>query len=244
MNNRYGYVNYGNSSRSKYDESYYHDDVEQMTRPNSMVMDATKYNNCSKCFTGFGPRGSWGVSLAEQNPSVTPKQDLTDIESVMKNLNVKHSRDKKGKVNPINVLKYNTYNQPECGKYLDPVSSLLVRPKALDREMSINRFIDLNNNPQQHIFWNFSENTTLTAKDNYVPQKPHSLPKDDYPSKYKEAFKSYQGDNYPHYNFGSSVPVFDIKTYPNINRQINPDFVSYDDILSSDSDKDIQTDSD
>lgn len=217
MSGRYGQFNYGNSSRSKYDSSYYYDSVEQMTKPGEIIMDPTKYNNCSKCFTGNGPRGNWGVSLAEQKPSVTPLQDMAELEGIMKNLNVKHSRDKKGKVNPINVLKYNTYNQPECNKTLDPISSLLVRPRALDREIAINRFIDLNNNPQQPIFWNFAENTTLTAKDNYVPQKPYQMPDDIQPKRSNEPFKSYSKSDYPHYNFGASVPVFDAKTYPQVN---------------------------
>jgi hypothetical protein len=110
---------------------------------------------------------------------LTPAQELTDIDSIMKNLNVKASRDKRGMVNTIDVFKFKTYDTKLCDRGLDPLSSIATYPKQLYREMSINRFYDLNKNPQVNIFWNWAVNSQLEAKDNYENPYPYFLDNDD-----------------------------------------------------------------
>lgn len=170
--------NYGMSSNLRYDSDYIQDDIQQSTSPIMSVLDPNRVKNCSQCFSMFGPRPShngWGDSIAVAEPSVTPAQDLVDIDSIMSNRNVKQDMSRKGKVNPIDVFKFKTYNSKECNRGLDPMSSISTFPKQLYREMSINRFYDLNINPQENIYWNGSVNSQLEAKDNYDFPYPFSI---------------------------------------------------------------------
>jgi hypothetical protein len=97
----------------------------------------------------------------------------------MSNRNVKQSRCKRGKVNDIDVFKFKTYDCKECDRQLDPLSSVLTYPKQLYREMSINRFYDLNLNPQKNIFYNWAVNSQLEATDNYDNPYPYFISMDE-----------------------------------------------------------------
>lgn len=178
-------VNMGTSTRLAYDIAYADDRTFESTQPIQSVLDPNRVKNCRECLPLFGPRSShngYGDNIAVEKPSVTPAQDLVDIDSIMSNRNVKLSKDKKGLVNPINVLKYKTYDVKYCDRGLDPLSSVSTYPKSLYREMSINRFIDNPINPQVNLYWNKSRNTQLELKDNYVHPYPYSLDsEEDYP---------------------------------------------------------------
>lgn len=168
--------NYGVSSNLRYDSDYIEDDIQQSTSPLMSVLDPNRVKNCSQCFSMFSPRGStWGNSIAVAEPSVTPAQDLVDIDSIMSNRNVKQDMSKKGKVNTVDVFKFKTYNSKECNRGLDPMASISTFPKQLYREMSINRFYDLNLNPQVNIYWDGAVNSQLEAKDNYDYPYPFFL---------------------------------------------------------------------
>ncbi len=52
-------------------------------------------------------------------------------------------------------------------RYLDPITSRLTNPAFNYKEAPIDRFYNLNQNPQDNIFWNFAVNTDLEAKDNF-----------------------------------------------------------------------------
>jgi hypothetical protein len=128
-----------------------------------------------------GPRAShngWGDSIPIANPSITPAQDLIDIDSIMSNRNVKQDRSKKGHVNMVDVFKFKTYDAKLCDRGLDPLNSTLTYPKQLYREMSINRFYDLNINPQVNIYYDWAVNSQLEAKDNYDYPYPFSVTQD------------------------------------------------------------------
>lgn len=174
--------NFGVSSRLQYDPSFIRDDIEQSTAPIQSVLDPNRVKNCSQCFNLNGSRpghNGWGDNLPLASPGLTPAQQLTDIDSIMKNLNVKASRDKRGMVNNIDVFKFKTYDTKLCDRGLDPLASIETYPKQLYREMSINRFYDLNINPQVNIFWDFSVNSQLEAKDNYDNPYPYNVENDD-----------------------------------------------------------------
>jgi hypothetical protein len=168
--------NFGRSSSLVYDTDYMNDETMQSTAPMLSTMDPNRIKNCDQCLSLNGPRAShngWGDSIAVDKPSVAPAQQLTDIDSVLKNLNVKNDRSKKGKVNPVDVFKFKTYDATLCNKDLDPLDTLQTYPKQLYREMSINRFYDLNKNPQENIYYSWTENSQLTAKDNYDSPYPY-----------------------------------------------------------------------
>lgn len=235
--------NYGNSSRLQYDTSYIIDSEEQSTAPLASVLDPNRVKNCNQCLSLNGPRAShngWGDSIPIANPGLTPAQQLTDIDSIMTNRNVKASRDKNGGVNPIDLNKFKLYDASTCGKGLDPLSSLLTYPKQLNRETSINRFYDLNINPQKNIYYSWTTNSQLEARDNYKIPYPYFLDEnsEDLPQ-VREGFQSMSKEDVPiHYNVGCTVPVYDSRTYPKVNTRINPDF------FANEREAGFQTDSD
>lgn len=180
--------NYGYSANLSYDPAFINDDIQQSTAPLLSILDPNRVKNCSQCLSLNGPRSGhngWGNSIPIANPSVTPAQDLIDIDSIMSNRNVKQDRSKKGHVNMVDVFKFNTYDAKLCDRGLDPLASSLTYPKQLYREMSINRFYDLNINPQTNIYYDWAVNSQLEAKDNYDYPYPYfinmdeSLPKPD-----------------------------------------------------------------
>lgn len=174
--------NYGYSSNLAYDPSFIEDDIQQSTAPILSILDPNRVKNCNQCLSLNGPRAShngWGDSIAISNPSVTPAQDLIDIDSIMSNRNVKQDRSKRGHVNMVDVFKFKTYDSKLCDRGLDPLASSLTYPKQLYREMSINRFYDLNINPQVNIFYDWAINSQLEAKDNYDNPYPYFINMDE-----------------------------------------------------------------
>lgn len=170
--------NFGFSSRLQYDPSFINDDIEQSTAPILSVLDPNRVKNVNECLSLFGPRAGHngvGDSLPIANPGLTPAQELVDIDSIMSNRNVKQDRSKRGMVNDVDVFKFKTYDVKYCDRGLDPLSSIATYPKQLYREMSINRFYDLNLNPQTNIYYDWATNTQLEAKDNYDYPYPFSL---------------------------------------------------------------------
>lgn len=174
--------NFGRSSNLVYDTEHIEDDTIQSTSPMLSTMDPNRISNCNKCLSLNGPRAShngWGNSIVIDKPSIAPAQQVTDIESILLNLNLKNSKTKKGGVNPVDVFKFETYNSTLCNQDLDPLDTLQTFPKQLYREMSINRFYDLNKNPQENIYYSWTENSQLTARDNYNAPFPFVQPSDE-----------------------------------------------------------------
>ena len=170
--------NYGISSRLQYDPCYIRDDITQSTAPLQSVIDPNRVKSCQNCVSLFGPRASHNGtedSIPISEPGLTPAQSLVDIDSVMSNRNVKASRCKRDFVNPVDVFKYQTYDNKFCNRFLDPMATIESFPKQLYREMSINRFYDTINNPQVNIYYDWAVNTQLEAKDNYDNPYPFSI---------------------------------------------------------------------
>lgn len=180
---KYSSVNFGHSSKLQYDECYYEDRVKESTSPMKYRLNENYSHNCNSCLSTMGPRSGYmgvGVSTTVGHPQATA-QYVTDTESILKNLNVKSSRCKTGKVNDIDITKFKLKHAPVCNKYLDPIASRLSYPAATYRDMAVNRFYDLPLDPQANIFWDFSTNSRLEAKDNFMeslpkPMKDNSLP--------------------------------------------------------------------
>jgi hypothetical protein len=174
--------NYGYSSNLTYDPSFINDNIQQSTAPLLSILDPNRVKNCNQCLSLNGPRSNhngWGDSITIPDPSITPAQDLIDIDSIMSNRNVKQDRSKRGKVNTVDVFKFKTYNATLCDRGLDPLASTLTYPKQLYREMSINRFYDLNINPQVNIYYDWGVNSQLEAKDNYDYPYPYFIDMDE-----------------------------------------------------------------
>jgi hypothetical protein len=167
----------GYSSSPKYDKCFYPEDLYDSTAPYAYVMNTDRIHNCNGCLTTFGPRSSYygaGVSSPTGDVIAAAQQNV-DIDSVMSNRNVPLSRCKRGKVNPVDVSKIRTQKAPVCNDYLDGQHSKMYDPAMFYRGVPINRFYDLNKDPQANIFYDWAVNTSLEMKDNYVPDLPIPL---------------------------------------------------------------------
>ncbi len=220
--------NYGNSSRLQYDTSFIVDSEEQSEAPLQSILDPNRVKNCNQCLSLNGPRAGhngWGDSIPIANPGLTPAQQLTDIDSIMSNRNVKASRDKQGGVNPVDLNSFKLYDASTCGKALDPLSSLLSFPKQLNRETSINRFYDLNINPQKNIYWSWTTNSQLEARDNYATPYPYFITEDK-DNTLPQTREGFENSIPTHYNVGCTVPTYDAhyKNGSAVNPRINPDY--------------------
>lgn len=166
-------MNIGHSSLLPYDECAYNDQIKKSTDPLIYNLDPTKIWNKNQCLSTLGPRPGImgnGVSTISGHPIAT-SQYLTDVESVLTNRNVPTSKCRNGQLNPINVANVSPKllnHLNGCSNYLDPVNSRLTHPAFNYKEAPINRFYNLNQNPQLPLFWNFSINTKNEAKDNFT----------------------------------------------------------------------------
>jgi hypothetical protein len=163
-------MNIGHSSKLIYDECAYQDRLQERTDPLLYRLDPNQIHNCDQCLSFLGPRSSFmgqGVSTAVGHPVATA-QYLSDVESILSNRNLPKSKCKNAEMNPIDVTKMDLKHLPSCTGYLDPMASRLSYPPFNIREMPINRFYNLPQNPQEPIFYNFAVNTKLDAKDNFV----------------------------------------------------------------------------
>lgn len=165
---------YGHSGRLGYDSCFIEDDIAQSVSPLLYRLNPNQIDNCEACLSVFGPRGShngYGVSTTVGHRT-SPAQDLVDVESILSNRNIIASKCKDGKVNDIDVTKFQLQHARTCNDYMDPIATHLTNPPQNYREMAINRFYDLPTHPQANIFYDFSVNTKLEAIDNYVEKVP------------------------------------------------------------------------
>jgi len=170
----------GHFSNARYDPNAYIDEVYESTSPYEYTMNTDRIHNCNGCLTVFGPRSSYlgaGVSGPLLDP-IAAAQQYVDIDSVMSNRNVPISKSKRGKVNPVPITKIKTQHLPVCNDYLDAQHTKMSDPPMFYRGAPINRFYDLNKDPQANIFYSFSEDTNLSMKDSYNPILPIPLDND------------------------------------------------------------------
>lgn len=162
--------NFGDSDRLRYDNCAYKDALAESEAPASYILDSCRNFNKDGFLSSYGTYGNVGVSTSTQH-STTQPLDLTDDESLLKGLHVRHSNCKSGHYNkgPGNKTLHHQKNSNK----LESVATRLNNPAITSKSIATNRFYCIHNNPQKNIFWNFSENTRLSARDNYVMQVPN-----------------------------------------------------------------------
>lgn len=167
MSNKYS----RSSTRLMYDNCAAKDYVRKSVSPGKYNLDPSRIYNKKKVRHGVGVVGTYGVSHPELD-SVAPKQALIDIDSFLSNRNIPASDCPKNGANMgrVNFNKFKHAEVPDIADDLVPTNSLLDVPKAQMRGMAIDRFHYLHRDLQSHIFYDFSRNTTLEAKDNYEPE--------------------------------------------------------------------------
>lgn len=192
----------GHSSRLPYDRCAYDDRLSESVGPLIYKLNPNQINSCDACLSVFGPRTSQGAASYGVSSTVghvtAPSQQLVDVESILSNRNVIASKCKDGKVNDIDVTKFQLQHARVCNDFLDPIATHLTNPPQNYRGMSINRFFNLPKNPQANIFWDFAVNTKLEAKDNYHERVPRLIKYD--PTLPREFTGSNKPCKYPCYN--------------------------------------------
>jgi hypothetical protein len=169
-------LNPSHFSRSIYDTCFYPESLYQSTSPYTYITNSDQIYNCNGCITTLGPRASkMGPINSIAGDGIAAAQNNIDVDSILSNRNMTISRCKNGKVNPINLTKIKSKNLPICNDYLDAQHTKMEFPSMYYRGAPINRFYDLNKDPQANIFYDWAVNTSLEAKDNYIPDPVHSL---------------------------------------------------------------------
>ena len=174
-------MNIGQSTKNLYDFDTYRDSLYESVSPLSYRVNPIQMYNCENCNSeGLGPRPSnrrgQNVSIdANARYETATSQELVDIESILSNRNVKNSRARTGEINQINPTEFKLQHNRICNDFLNPLSSKLTYPSANYRDMAINRFYNLNTNPQFPIFWDFSINTSNEMRDNFIEHLPKPI---------------------------------------------------------------------
>jgi hypothetical protein len=183
-------MNIGHSSRLPYDNCAYPDRLKESTDPLLYRLSVNQIHNCNRCLNhnGAGPRTTgkgFGVSTLEGEAGYAPANDLVDVESVMSNRNVRTSKCKRGKLNPVNLTTRKAHNYDLCNNYTHPEFSKLSHPPSNYRDVAVNRFYNPLHDPQENIFYSFAHNSRLEAKDNYHPDLPEFWEDTVHPVEYK-----------------------------------------------------------
>ena len=176
-----GIPNIGESTRLPYDENTYPDRLIESVNPGNYRLNENNIHNCDGCLSVGGPIGRNGASTLVGNV-IAQSQQLVDNESLLSNRNIRASKAKSGKVNHINIADHKVVHEKTCSDKLNAQHSRITHPRANYRGAAINRFHNLINDPQENIFYDFSINSTLEAKDNYYINVPVPLKPDNYPS--------------------------------------------------------------
>jgi hypothetical protein len=171
-------MNIGHSSKLPYDKNYYPDHLDESVAPGDYRLQVYSIYNPDSCFAPIGintgPNGAGVSTVRHYGPAMA--QRLVDVDSVLSNRNLPQSRARDGRVNLVNLENDKLYSLKECvSSSLAPEYTHLTAMPQNFRDLQINRFYNLHKNPQDPIFYNFAINTTLEAKDNYVPVGPRVL---------------------------------------------------------------------
>lgn len=188
-------MNIGRSSRLPYDECAYTDRLSESTSPLNYKLSPDQIYNCDNCLSVFGPRSSnngRGNDVSRyMDTRYAPSQNMVDVESILSNRNMKNSKCKNGRVNPVNVMDYKLVNYRICNNTLNPEATRLSYPANNYRDLSQNRFHNLPRDPQENIFWNFSINSQLEAIDNIKPVVPTPISDKSLPKSNKDEYTTY-----------------------------------------------------
>jgi hypothetical protein len=167
-------MNIGHSSRLGYDKCAYEDRLTESTDPLSYRLYPGYVYSCDSCLSTLGPRSTHNgadISTPVGQPPATAQQ-LADVESILTNRNMKTSKCRKYGSNTVDVNKFALTNVRICNTFLNQDPTRLSYPAYNYKEVAVNRFYNLQKDAQANIFWDFAENTKLSAKDSYMPDVP------------------------------------------------------------------------
>src|SRR3989304_5949874 len=155
-----------------YDTGTYNVDLRQSTAPLEWILDPNYANTCNPCFP-IDPSyiGKVGVSIAKDTP-------LIDVESDLKLLNYRNSRNPQDKYIPPTHCVTNNYHFPNCQNLTE--YSRISLPVCTNRGVvSPNRYSPLCLDPQNENRWlqpsEIGINYRMVVKDNHTPCIPYPM---------------------------------------------------------------------
>jgi len=174
-------------SRTKYDNEYFNEFVNQQTNEGNYRINNVYSENNNRCYSLFGPRqnnNNTNSEISSYNVS-----DRREIESYLRNLDMPTSRsmnyrtlnDKNDKLNDLLKSKQlNTFN--ECNNFLDINNTRLDNDLRDFKSVNIDRYEYPIIQPLNYVFNGFSNteqvnndrngvNSRLRAKDSYKLNK-------------------------------------------------------------------------
>lgn len=121
--------------------------------------------NCDRCFQIYGgvPTGHWYDSK---------NSHLVDQETVLKNQSYSRFGCGRDNVRYLDVNQQNPDADQYFSKFLSADPTLLSHPKWHYRELVVDRFFDHPRAQESHVFWDYSANSRLQAKDAFVQLYP------------------------------------------------------------------------
>ncbi len=162
----------GSWERTKFDNGEYQHYIKESTGPLLYQLDPNKYYNCKECRPQQPGYIGSGVSISRKNT-------LVDVESELKNITRKQTRDPKGKYLPCKKPEPSeVFNLPSCNIMTD--ETRLTNPACNLRGTGVSQhvFFDLCQDPQavyEHP-GRILINDKLMAKDNHRPIIPTPQP--------------------------------------------------------------------
>ncbi len=160
----------GSFERLSYDQGAYCTDLKQSVAPMMYKLDPTFANVCSPCRPAdVGYIGRQGVSLSQD-------ASLIDVESELKLLSYRNTRDPNAKFNPCCGQKFDTNVMHFDDCQIGTDYSRITNPPCTLRGTGWNRFQPLCLDPQDPDRWEHPShigiNYRMVVKDNFFPQIP------------------------------------------------------------------------
>jgi len=160
----------GSFERLAYDHGAYCTDLKQSVAPMMYKLDPTYANICNPCRPAdVGYIGRQGVSLSQNT-------DLIDVESDLKLLSYRNTKDPNAKFNPCSAPNHakEVIHFDDCTIGTD--YSRITNPACTLRGTGWNRFQPLCLNPQDPDRWEHPShvgiNYRMVVKDNFFPEIP------------------------------------------------------------------------
>jgi len=164
----------GSWERSKFDEGEYQHYIKESTGPLLYQLDPNKYYNCKECRPQQPGYIGTGVSISRKNT-------LVDVESELKNITRRQTRDPKGKYLPCKKQETNDLHHLNSCKVVTD-ETRLSNPACNLRGTGTSQhvFYELCQNPQDLAAIEHPGriliNDKLIAKDNHRPILPKLIP--------------------------------------------------------------------
>ena len=173
--------NIGHSSRLPYDSKFYADHLDESVGPGDYRLQTYSIYSKASCVppvgVNYGFNGAGVSTICPYNYAMA--QRLVDVDSDLSNRGLIQSRSRDARTNIKDLDKQKFFNLNNCPEginckndSLSPEHTHLTASPKNCRGIGVNRFYNLKTDPQANIYYPWTINSVLEAKDNYVPEAP------------------------------------------------------------------------